>query len=92
MRIESSRCLQCNNKLDAVTESTGDNLAPDENSISICFYCGHLAMFDSQLRLREPSPEELQNVLEELKKDSPSTYSCLLIARAIFANKNKPKG
>jgi hypothetical protein len=54
-------CLNCQKVMDAF-KSTSEALLPDPGSVSICFYCGDVAMFDinpdGDLYLRPPSLDE----------------------------------
>lgn len=54
-------CLGCGKTLDAVTGITGNTL-PDPGSVSICWYCACVAMYDTNpdgdLYLRFPTADE----------------------------------
>jgi hypothetical protein len=50
-------CSKCGYKMEAATEAFGDH-KPTPGAISMCLNCGHAAIFDDRLQLREPTPEE----------------------------------
>ena len=70
-------CVGCGHQLDAVAGR--DGRSPGPGSVSICIGCGHVAMFDAQLRRREPTAaenfalradRELQAILARLAKSN----------------------
>jgi hypothetical protein len=42
----------------------GDDAAPQDGDVSICFYCGKFAIFDSSLEdnIRKPTPAEMAEI------------------------------
>jgi hypothetical protein len=59
--IPQSPCLSCGKPLDGAT-CVGRDAAPDPGDITICIYCGHIMVFDDNLKLRELSDEEVREV------------------------------
>jgi hypothetical protein len=53
-----SNCLGCGKEIDGAT-GVGHRSKPRAGCISICFYCGHLAAYDWQLKLRPLTDAEM---------------------------------
>ncbi len=62
-KMPESKCPLCGRILQA---ASGDR-QPTPGDISVCTECGGLALFDSDLILRELTPEELEAVPQELR-------------------------
>jgi hypothetical protein len=60
-------CLSCGYKFDAATQiGEGDDRArPSDGAVSICLNCAHLAIFTADGGLREPTDEELLEILAQ---------------------------
>jgi hypothetical protein len=56
-RVAPSACTGCGRLHDAVTPAIGQ-ASPEPGSITMCIYCGHIAAFDDDLKLRELTREE----------------------------------
>ena len=56
-RTPASRCSSCGTVNDAATSVEGDK-TPDEGSITVCLWCGHIMAYDTDLKLRELTNEE----------------------------------
>jgi len=64
-RVRASACLACGTLLDAATPVNAQRARPRrDNSVSICFSCGHVMVFDKHDRLRNPTPDELASINE----------------------------
>jgi hypothetical protein len=59
--IPQQRCSRCKHPLDEACCTGGDH-KPTPGMISICVECGKITIFDEQLRLREPSEQELLDI------------------------------
>lgn len=59
-----SICLVCEMKLDAATCITSV-ATPAEGDASLCLYCGNVAIFGADKKLRQPTEEEAASI----KKD-----------------------
>lgn len=57
-------CPNCDNKMDSSSALVEDNI-PTEGDVSICIRCAHIAIFDKDLQLKEPTLEEKQELLWE---------------------------
>jgi hypothetical protein len=55
------QCLGCGELLDGATGVDNKN-RPRPGSISVCIYCGHIAIFADDLSLREPNDEEMHEI------------------------------
>lgn len=58
-------CWHCDQPLDAASNMPGQDHALTPGSVSLCLYCGAVAIFGPELLLYPPSREEL----EEMEKD-----------------------
>ena len=56
-RMKPHPCLVCSKPLDACTDLNKGS-RPESGDLSICAYCGNLAVFDDQLDLRALTKEE----------------------------------
>src|SRR5262252_2217928 len=57
-----SKCVDCGMPNDGAAAASGD-AKPRPDDFSICFYCGHYAVFDQDLRLREPTQAEIEKMV-----------------------------
>jgi len=56
-----SYCLCCNKRLDGASAVTDDgNPRPEPGNFTICVYCSHLMVFDADLKVRQPTDEEIR--------------------------------
>ena len=62
-RLPAQVCLACGYTVDAHS-ALGGHAGPEDGDVAICVECGYLMVFNSQLRLRRPTPDELR-VLEQ---------------------------
>lgn len=69
LKIKESICLGCGVKLDAATSTDGD-FDPQPGSISICAYCGSIAIFKDDMSLRPFTQEEIDELFDELPDDA----------------------
>ncbi len=59
-------CSRCEAKLDAATSMDDPDALPDADSVSLCFYCGNLAMFTGEgMALRQPTAEEQAELMAD---------------------------
>ena len=56
------RCLNCDRKLAAATYAGAGRPKPKAGDLSLCLYCGHLAVFGSDFLLRELNDAEIKEV------------------------------
>lgn len=61
-RVTPSVCYRCGAQLDAARSA--DGVAPAPGAVSICAYCGTVALFAENCVVREPSLDELRDLLE----------------------------
>lgn len=54
---DDNKCDTCGRTLNAAT-AVEDGKRPMPGSVSICWYCGVVRLFDDQLRLRKPNDAE----------------------------------
>lgn len=60
-RVPTSRCLHCGRVNDAATP-VDDNATPEPGNITVCFVCGHIMAFDTEMKLRELTISEILEV------------------------------
>lgn len=53
-----SNCTICDSPLDAATGALHTGARPEAGDVSVCLYCGNVAVFDEALSLRSPTTEE----------------------------------
>ena len=51
-------CLGCGAPNDAASDTLGGD-KPSEGDVTICIYCGHISVFNTNLTLRNPTDEEI---------------------------------
>jgi DNA-directed RNA polymerase subunit RPC12/RpoP len=57
-KMPKNKCLDCGKAMDGAT-SVEHTEKPHEGSVSICFYCGHIMIFDEKLKFRELTDSEI---------------------------------
>jgi hypothetical protein len=63
--VPGHRCLNCGEYFGLATEAGDDSgKGPSIGDISVCLYCGHLAIFEDY-GLRELTPSEMDEVADE---------------------------
>jgi hypothetical protein len=69
--------------------NTGANTknSPSPGSISICFYCGQVGLFEEDLTVRKMSDEEM----EAIKVKEPQIYNIILMTVEAIRKKLKEK-
>jgi hypothetical protein len=73
-------CWHCDRMLDAASGfGDGDGLVPSSGAVSLCLYCGAVAIFGEDLILRPPTKEELDNLGED--KEFRRSYTGFTWAR-----------
>ena len=55
-------CASCGKSMDAASNADEAHTPPHPGDISICLYCGHLMLFDSDLCLRALTDAEIVEV------------------------------
>lgn len=60
-QIEPDHCVNCHKELDAAS-GVGHKEMPEEGSVTVCYYCGHIMGFDANKKLRELTDEEMIEV------------------------------
>lgn len=64
-RIAYSNCPDCSRSVNGALP-VGDNAPPQPGDIALCAYCGGLSLYDNDLRLRQPTIDEMDElVLDE---------------------------
>lgn len=59
VRVPENHCLNCKHVITAATSVTGmPDLMPTPGDVSICTYCGDIAVYAQDLTLREPTATE----------------------------------
>lgn len=71
-------CWHCDRPLDAASPPGEDEGKPVPGAVSLCMYCGAVAIFAEELALRPATKEEL----EDMEKDSEFRRTYLQFAWA----------
>lgn len=58
-------CWHCDQPLDAASELQPEGHRPTPGAISLCLYCGAVAVFGPELLLYPPTKEELEELAED---------------------------
>jgi len=62
LRMPESPCTSCGKILDAANAISEDGAGkPDPGDATVCLMCGHIMVFDDNLRLRDPTAAEQEN-------------------------------
>jgi hypothetical protein len=65
-RTPAALCWHCDRMLDAAS-ALEDHRDPVPGDVSLCMYCGAVAVFDDQLRLGRPTKEFLDDLGDDLE-------------------------
>lgn len=60
--MAENQCRKCKTTLETTTALDSKTPAPTPGSLSICWYCGALALFDQDLKLRELTADEQADI------------------------------
>jgi hypothetical protein len=60
--VPETICWHCGIALDAVTPQNSDDIEPHSGAVSLCMYCGAIAIFGDDLRLEPPTTQMLDNL------------------------------
>ena len=60
--IPVTRCLKCGYRLDTSTDAFSGGESPKGGDVSMCLSCGHIALFNADLTLREPNEQEAREI------------------------------
>ena len=60
--LAPNTCPHCGEVQDSAKSATGKR-KPSEGNLSLCAYCGSLALFGSDLSLRKPTKEETKEIM-----------------------------
>jgi hypothetical protein len=62
--VPESICLNCGHRLDCVGSLT-EETAPSAGDVTLCINCSHIMLFTNELRLRNPTPAELDAISKQ---------------------------
>lgn len=62
--VPETKCFSCGQPNDAATNVLGKD-GPDAGDVTICMYCGALAIFNADKTLRELTGKELIEVMKD---------------------------
>lgn len=68
--MPSQHCPSCGHHMDATTDPSGNAHSPQPGDVSLCFYCGDLSWFGSNLMLKAMTPEESIEIMNELPRNT----------------------
>ena len=67
-RMPECHCPYCGKKISAASNAI-DEGEPKVGDVTICLYCGEVAMFDADLHLREPTADETIAIARDGRTD-----------------------
>lgn len=62
VRVPDSKCMKCGIELGIATAIGDGDAQACRDSVSVCGYCGNIAVFTKERTLRAPTKEELEEV------------------------------
>lgn len=62
-KTKDNHCPSCNILLDGASQLNGDNM-PNPGDVGVCVYCSNVHVFDDDLSMRKPTPEEESEILK----------------------------
>lgn len=66
--IDNVRCPHCDSLID-IGEALGNaDKAPEEGDLTVCDNCGELAVFNNELVLRKPTPNEILKLCTDVER------------------------
>ena len=80
VRMPQQKCLWCDRPLDAATDIEQEGNVPEEGDLSICLYCGNLAIYtagEAGLVLRHPTVPERAEALADPQVRSALVHRAL---------------
>lgn len=84
VRTAAIQCARCKKKLDAATGVEKDGHEVREGAISVCAYCGNIAIFNADMTLRAIDEKERAELMAEIKAADPDLHRFLLTTARIF--------
>jgi hypothetical protein len=84
--IPKQKCGACGFQFLFTTAAQNKRLQPIEGCVSICAACGHLAIFDADLKLREPTSDEHAQL-----EMNPDILKAQIYRASVIGDKLKPK-
>ena len=81
-RVPSVDCIKCGSELSAAT-AVGNSEGPVPGSASVCGYCGNVAIFTEECKLRPVTPEEMADL------ETNDEFRIAMTAIAEMAEKHK---
>jgi hypothetical protein len=61
-QLPPCRCLQCGELLNRAFDPAHGGRMPSSGDATICCDCGHVMIFNNELRLREPNADEWRSL------------------------------
>jgi hypothetical protein len=65
-RLPPQMCLSCGRLVDAASDVEGKSV-PKPGDVTICIGCAHVMVFTEDLKLREPTAQEAEEIAEDDK-------------------------
>ncbi len=72
--LPNCKCPNCDKLIDSATNMDGTDISPQEDDISICFYCGAVLRYDKDLAVEEVST----SFIDDLKLNDRENYDNLI--------------
>lgn len=58
-------CIKCGERQDKASEAIGNGTGPQAGDVSVCWDCGHVAIYDDNMKLREMTEDENEHVMSD---------------------------
>ena len=79
-RVPATLCWHCDRMLDAASGlAPNEGAKPESGAVSLCLYCGAIAVFAEELALRPPTEAELNDM--EKDRDFRTAFTRFAWAR-----------
>lgn len=65
--VKTQLCLKCGYATDRASNIAGARRRPKSGDVTVCFRCAHIMLFGPDLTMRDPTPEELADILKDPK-------------------------
>lgn len=73
-------CVACGHSVEAATMLGSGGDLPNDGDVSVCLYCGHVAIFTGQgVEIREPTDEEREYI--ESNAEVQAAVALVAVAR-----------
>jgi hypothetical protein len=65
VEVKPAPCLNCGKINDRLGGAIDEHSVPVPGDVTMCIECGHLAIYENPGRLREPTADELLEIMQD---------------------------